>query len=576
MRRPQARAEALQADVQQAANLHSRGVAAARNGDPAHAITLIGQAITLNPRAAHFHSHLGDLLNEQGRLDEAAACYRQAISLNSDLEETHFNLGNLLRNEARLDEAAACYRRALSVKSDYPEAHLNLGITLGKQGQLDAAIACFRRAIELEPKAADPYNNLGIVLHHKGQLGAAITCFRRAIELDPNSASAHNNLGNALQELGALDAAYVAFEKAVAIAPRRGAFHRMLVTTGRVVPDSPQLRRLEALAMDMHSLPETERMEVHFALGMAYANFGQAEKSSPHLVEGNRLKRSRVRYDEAQSLAMFARIKEVFTAEMLNNRQERGPNSRVPIFVVGMPRSGTSLVEQILASDPSVHGAGELMALPRQVRRLLEHEPSAGAFPESAIALDHQRIILLGAEYLTGVQALAPSATHIVDKLPDNFRRIGLIHLALPGARIIHVHRDPIDTCLSCFAQLFTGDLPYTYNLAELGRYYRAYCDLMEHWRRVLPASAVLDVRYEDVVADLEGQARRLLAYCEIPWNDACLAFHRNRRVVRTASVTQVRRPLYASSVSRWHAFSDLAQPLLEALRGELLSSNCI
>ena len=576
MRRPQARAEALQADVQQAANLHSRGVAAARNGDRAHAITLIGQAITLNPRAAHFHSHLGDLLNEQGRLDEAAACYRQAISLNSDLEETHFNLGNLLRNEARLDEAAACYRRALSVKSDYPEAHLNLGITLGKQGQLDAAIACFRRAIELEPKAADPYNNLGIVLHHKGQLGAAITCFRRAIELDPNSASAHNNLGNALQELGALDAAYVAFEKAVAIAPRRGAFHRMLVTTGRVVPDSPQLRRLEALAMDMHSLPETERMEVHFALGMAYANFGQAEKSSPHLVEGNRLKRSRVRYDEAQSLAMFARIKEVFTAGMLNNRQERGPNSGVPIFVVGMPRSGTSLVEQILASDPSVHGAGELMALPRQVRRLLEHEPSAGAFPESAIALDHQRIILLGAEYLTGVQALAPSATRIVDKLPDNFRRIGLIHLALPGARIIHVHRDPIDTCLSCFAQLFTGDLPYTYNLAELGRYYRAYCDLMEHWRRVLPASAVLDVRYEDVVADLEGQAHRLLAYCEIPSNDACLAFHRNRRVVRTASVTQVRRPLYASSVSRWHAFCDLAQPLLEALRGELLSSNCI
>jgi hypothetical protein len=233
-----------------------------------------------------------------------------------------------------------------------------------------------------------------------------------------------------------------------------------------------------------------------------------------------------------------------------------------------MPRSGTSLVEQILASDPSVHGAGELMTLPRQVRRLLEHEPSAGTFPESAVTVEPQRIILLGAEYLIKLQALAPSATHIVDKLPDNFRRIGLIHLALPGARIIHVHRDPIDTCLSCFAQLFTGDLPYTYNLAELGRYYRAYCDLMEHWRRVLLANTVLDIRYEDLVADLEGQSRRLLDYCEIPWNDACLAFHQNRRLVRTASATQVRQPLYASSVSRWHAFGDLAEPLLEALNG--------
>jgi hypothetical protein len=230
-----------------------------------------------------------------------------------------------------------------------------------------------------------------------------------------------------------------------------------------------------------------------------------------------------------------------------------------------MPRSGTTLVEQILASHPLVHGAGELPDLPRLIGAL-ESEAGAPAFPELANTLSGEIVARLGAAYLDGLQARAPSASHIVDKLPSNFLRVGLIRLALPGARIIHVERDPIDTCLSCFSKLFTGDLPFTYDLAELGRYYRAYRDVMAHWRQVLPPGAMLDVRYEDVVTDLEGQARRLFAYCDIPWDDTCLAFHRNRLVVRTASNAQVRRPLYASSVGRWHDLAALAGPLREIL----------
>jgi hypothetical protein len=183
-----------------------------------------------------------------------------------------------------------------------------------------------------------------------------------------------------------------------------------------------------------------------------------------------------------------------------------------------------------------------------------------------AAILSPERLARLGTAYLDGLQARAAAATHIVDKLPNNFLYIGLIHLALPGARIIHVARDPIDTCLSCFSKLFTGDLAFTYDLGELGRYYRAYRDLMAHWRAVLPTGAMLEVRYEDIVADLEGQARRLFAHCDIPWDDACLAFHRNRRAVRTASNTQVRRPLYANSVGRWHDFPDLTRPLRDIL----------
>ena len=432
-------------------------------------------------------------------------------------------------------------------------------------GQLDAAIASYRRAIELRPGIASVSNNLGNALYDNGDLDSAIACYRRAIELRPAFAEAYNNLGNALQDYGAVGAAYTAFETAVTLAPQKAVFHRMLINTGRVAPASPHLKRLETLAADLPALPESERLEVHFALGMAYSDFGQPDRAFPHLLEGNRLKRQHVKYDEAAHLTLVDRIKDAFTAEMLDDEHTPRPDRGLPIFVVGMPRSGTTLVEQILASHPSVHGAGELMDLPRLVVAM-ERELDGGAFPEFATVLRSEELRRAGAVYMAGVRALAPSATHIVDKLPENFLRIGLIRMLLPGARIVHVARDPIDTCLSCFSKLFTGNLAYTYNLSELGHYYRAYLDLMDYWRDVLPPGAMLDVRYEDVVTDLEQQARRLLAYCDIPWDDRCLKFNRTRRIVRTASSAQVRRPLFRSSVGRWQRYRELARPLVDAL----------
>lgn len=543
-------------------------------GAPEAACVFYRRAIGLNPALVEAHNNLGVALQEQGALEAAIACFRQAIERKPDYAEAHNNLGVALKQAGALDEAIACFRRGIELRPDHAKTRNNLGNALRDQGALEAAIACYRQAVELQPDYAQAHANLGNALRDQGLMDAAITCYRRAIELKPDFAEAHNNLGVVLQDQGALDAAYEAFDTAVAIAPRRGLFQRMLVSTGRITPASPQFRRLEALAADMTSLSEIDQLEVHFAIGTSYAECGEPEKSIPHLLEGNRLKRNRTRYDEAETLALFDRIRNVFTAGMLEagqgRGQGRGPASRLPIFVVGMPRSGTTLVEQILASHPRVHGAGELPDLPRLVS-LLEAETGAVAFPElaapgSAEIAPRETLARLGTAYLDGLQARAPSAPHIVDKLPSNFLRIGLIRLALPGARIIHVERDPTDTCLSCFSKLFTGDLAFTYNLGELGRYYRAYRDLMAHWRQALPPGAMLEVRYEDVVSDLEGQARRLFAHCDIPWNDACLAFHQSRRVVRTASNTQVRRPLYASSVGRWHDFSELTRPLLDIL----------
>jgi hypothetical protein len=243
----------------------------------------------------------------------------------------------------------------------------------------------------------------------------------------------------------------------------------------------------------------------------------------------------------------------------------------VPVFVLGMPRSGTTLTEQIIASHPMVHGAGELPDLEAIIQR--DVGATGRPFPYNVAALDGIKLAAWGRDYVAGLQRRAPGARRITDKMPANFLDIGLIYLMLPKAKIIHVSRNPMDTCLSCFMQLFGNNYQeHTYDLAELGRYYSDYARLMEHWRSVLPSGAFLDVRYEDVVRDTESQARRIIDFCGLDWHDDCLDFHRSRRSVRTRSVMQVREPIYKSSVERWRAYEKFLAPLLESLEGSVTS----
>jgi hypothetical protein len=237
-----------------------------------------------------------------------------------------------------------------------------------------------------------------------------------------------------------------------------------------------------------------------------------------------------------------------------------------------MPRSGTTLVEQILASHPKVFGAGELPDIAKAVARLSGTDGAPQGFPEVVSSMTGEQLRQLGASYVSAIQALAPKAERITDKMPNNFRLAALIHLALPNARIIHTRRHPVDTCLSCFSLLFAGDHPYSYDLAELGRYYRAYEALMEHWRDILPEGVMLEVQYEDITADLDAQARQIVAHCGLEWDDACLAFYKTQRPVRTASAAQVRQPIYRTSVGRWRPYKDLLGPLIEALGVDVAS----
>jgi tetratricopeptide (TPR) repeat protein len=544
------------------------GMAFQKQGKLDDALVRCTEALRIKPNFYQALNSIGNIFQKQGKLDEAESRYIEALRIEPDYPDALINLGNVLQEQGKLDEAVIRYTEALRIKPDYPDTLYNLGSVFQKQGKLDEASERYTEALRIKPDYPAALNNLGNVLQEQGKLDEAVACYRTALDLEPDSPDAYLNLGHTLTVSGRFDEAVRVFETAIGLAPRRGLSYLLLAATGRIIPGSPYLRRMEELASDINSLPEADQMELHFALGAVYADLGDQERSFRHLLAGNRLKRRRIDYDEAETLALFDRIRAVFTAELLACGPKTGVPSPLPVFVVGMPRSGTTLVEQILASHPQVFGAGELLHLPHLVRSFRQIE-SGVVFPEAVTVLPRERLERLGAAYLDGLRAKAPSAARIVDKLPDNFLRIGLIHLALPQARIIHVRRDPVDTCLSCFSILFAGRLHYTYDLAELGRFYRAYEGLMAHWRDVLPPGVMLEVRYEDVVADLEGQARRILDHCGLAWDERCLAFHQNQRLVRTASAAQVRRPLYASSVGRWRVFADLARPLLDALRGE-------
>ncbi len=547
--------KALRLDPLHVPALYNRGLLLLRGGRFDEATALLREAGERDPAFAEAHNAAGIAARLAGRCEEAIAYYQRALAVRPDYAEAENNWGAALKTLEHFDEAIVHYRCALALKPDYAEAWNNLGAALRSLGLYHEAVAHFERAIALKPDLAEAHSNLGTVLQLSERHDEALTHFDRALALKPDLAEAHHGRGVALNTLGRLDAARAALETAVELAPRRAEFYGALAQSKRLDDGDKHRVLLDGLARDIESLSESEQIELHFALGKVHANLGRYQRSFRHLAAGNALKRRRVIYDEPAALAGLAQMQAWFSGDVMRARVGLGDPSLTPVFIVGMPRSGSTLVEQILASHPEAHGGGERG----------DFAVAVGGVERSG-DLDAAALRRIAGRYLDRARALAPDAARITDKMPGNFRFAGLIHLALPNARIIHTVRDPVDTCLSCYSMLFGGDLPFTYDLAELGRYYRAYTALMAHWRGVLPEGVMLDVQYEDLVGDFEAQARRIIAHCGLDWDDACLNFHETQRPVWTASAVQVRRPLYQSSVGRWLAYKDELGPLFAAL----------
>lgn len=506
--------------------------------------------------------HQGLALQQRGRLVEAAQAYREAIKLKRRFAEAMTNLGNVLKDQGQWDEALDEYKRALKIYPRHAIVLNNVGHVLAHLGQDVLAVSYLRKAIQADPGYADAFVNLGNALRNSDE-ERAIAAFRKALAINPQLPEAYNNLGALLEEQGRFDEARDALLEALRLRPDFGEAHRHLANLERHGEVTDHIRSMQAL-MESAATSDHDKIHIGFGLGKACEDIGEYARAIEFFNQANRLKRHTFSYSLDSDRRYFEALMAIFDAARLAG-ESSGIEDETPIFIVGMPRSGTSLVEQILASHPRVFGAGELEYLPRALDARCA-KFAGGDKIECLQRLSRLGLRRIGSDYLKQLRAHDRKARFIVDKLPHNFLHVGLIRLALPRARIVHCLRDPIDTCLSVYKNYFTGYHPYAYDQQELGGYYRLYRALMAHWQAAT-GDAFYTIRYEDLIADPAQQIRSLLEYCDLEWDDACLAFHRNKRRVSTASSAQVRRPIYSDSVALWRHYEGGLGELISALR---------
>lgn len=516
---------------------------------------LLQKAATAAPNDPQIRQHFGLLLLKLGRPAEAATEASAALIRKPEMAEAWNTLGLAQAAQGNLEQALISLGRAITRSPRDSEILKSLGEVYLRLDEPEAALDFFTKALALHPRMLVALLGRAEALSALGHQEEALSSTAQALAIDSRYAAAHMAHGAILKQLGRKSEAETAFARATELAPDMPAYHRALGEVRRYEENDQRLAELEALARQEEIQSVSQKVELHFALFKAFDDLGCYERAFTHLQRGNTLYRTLISYDEAAVSAFFHAQETCFTTERLY--QTADCSSELPVFIVGMPRSGTSLVEQMVASHPAVFGAGERTWIQRQAVELL---------PEYPRTIPLSGLTELGRRYLERLRGLSPTAMRITDKLPANFRNLGLIHQALPKARIIHVQRDPRDTCFSCYSKLFRSGLNFAYDLGELGRYYRAYEKLMAHWRAVLPSNCMLEVQYEALVADFENECRRIVAFCGLEWDESCLRFYENKRPVRTLSEFQVRRPLFTDSIGRWRHYEPWLTPLFEAL----------
>ena len=583
--------------------LHLLGVVAVQQGDPKRAELLIGRAAALRPGDAAIHANLGEVYRLLLDDDQAIACCRTALRIQPNYPEVHSNLGLALVRRGDLNDAIGHFREAIRLKPDFTSAHYSLGEALWRTGDKVSAFVHFRQAVLLDPTSAEARCNLGRVLMEQGAHQEALVHCQEAVRLRPAMAAAHNNLGNALQALGRLDEAKACLLESIRLDPDQTGSHASLANVWEQLGEFDQaldsLREvlrcdprhagaLARLATRLRAkLPEAEqatieslladpklsldpRLQLQFGLAQVLDARGEFDRAAELTIHANALQLADFRnrgqvYDPQAHHTIIDQLMAAFSTSFFERVRGFGLETERPVFIVGLPRSGTSLTEQILASHPRVFGAGELK-LARDVLETLRGPIDRSETPLVSLEyLDRESTRHLAHHYLNELAALNDSADRVVDKMPDNTVYLGLIATLFPRAKLIHCRRDVRDVALSCWMTNFR-DVRWACDPDQIASRIEEHERLMEHWRRVLPVP-MLEVEYEAMVTDFDKSARAIVAWCGLEWDPACLEFHKTRRPVRTSSVAQVRQPVYTSSVGRWKNYDQSLKSLFAKLK---------
>ena len=529
-----------------------------RSSQPSAAIPNLFEAIQLDPNHFDAHHALASALLRSGRFTDAVSILSRAVSLRPDSAAAWQDLGGTYDHLSQHDKAIEAYLRALELSPELENVLVRLGELYAMYSRMDEASAFFERAADVNPDTtkARLYRSDALLL--SDDIAGAEQWARKAAAFEPSSSAAHGTLAGLLYAQGRFDDAAESYEDALRLNPKAiRCWHGLTQSRVFSPADTPTLDRMRAV-LQRGDLNDVERMTMHFAVGKVYDDSGDYARAMEQFDAANRLRAKDLRFDRASLAAMVGRNIQRFTPDFMASTAASGNPDPKPLFIVGMYRSGTTLVEQIVSSHPAITAGGELTVWgPTD----LEIDPNTGDF-------DQARAPAAIARYLSVLQRIGRSAARVTDKLPFNFMRLGAIHALMPNARIVHCQRDPIDTCLSIYTNLFKSRVNFAARKDDLVFCYRQYLRMMDHWRKVLPAEIFIEVQYEHLIADREAETRRLIAFTGLDWNDTCLRPERNERAISTASAWQARQSVYTTSMQRWHHY----EPWLGELR-ELLSA---